>query len=207
MAYGDFSLKDVKTRFGLTTVEDVDLFASVPEVAPTDRLAGLLRDYHPIALAINTEKARSEYLIAPVLGEVRLRLGSGVSLFSGTEFPADPAKGLSGYCDYIFCRSREQMYVSAPVLLITEAKNDAPKNGLGQCAAGMVGARVFNEREGLPAPVVYGASTTGLLWRFVKLEGGTLFIDLSEYHIGQVAKILGIIHHIMQDPALPAVAA
>lgn len=197
MAYNSFTLRDVKQRFGLATVEDQDLFADTPEVPPGERLAGVLRDYLPLATAVNTEKARSELLIAPTLLELRSRAVGPVSWFSGVEFAVDPAEGLTGYCDYILCRSAEQLFVSAPVMLIAEAKADAPKNGFGQCAAAMVAARLFNERDGRPTPEVYGAATTGLLWRFLKLSGSELFIDRTEYHISQVGKIMGILMRVM----------
>jgi hypothetical protein len=197
VAYNSFTLRDVKQRFGLATVEDRDLFADAAEVPPGERLAGVLRDYLPLATAVNTEKARSELLIAPTLLELRARADRPVSWFSGVEFAVDPAAGLTGYCDYILCRSAEQLFVSAPVMLVAEAKADAPKNGFGQCAAGMVAARLFNERDGRPTPVVYGAATTGLLWRFLTLSGGDLFIDRTEYHISQVGKILGILLRIV----------
>jgi hypothetical protein len=207
MGYPDFSLKDVKQKFGITTTEDVDLFPSVPELPPDDRLRGLLRDYYPIAVAINTEKAKSELLIAPILTDIRIRLHNRVSLFSGTEFPVDPARGLGGYCDFILTRSPEQQFISAPVLVVVEAKNDNPKNGFGQCAAAMVGVQLFNEKEGTPLPAVYGAATTGTIWRFLKLEGGVLYLDKREYYIPEVSKILGILHHILTGSDAPAAAA
>jgi hypothetical protein len=40
---------------------------------------------------------------------------------------------------------------------------------------------------------MYGAVTTGNVWKFLKLEGNTLCIDLPEYHIERVGKILGIL--------------
>ncbi|HEX4611084.1 MAG TPA: hypothetical protein VH092_23035, partial [Urbifossiella sp.] len=206
MAYGDFTLKDVVTKFGLTTVERVDLFEAVPEVQPSERLVGLLHDFRPIALAIHTEKARSEYLTAPVLGELRLALHPAISLFSGNEFPVDPARGLNGYCDFILSRGREQQYITAPVMVVVEAKNDNLKNGLGQCAAGMVAARVFNEREGSPVQAIHGAVTTGMNWRFLRLIGDNLFLDGQEYHLNELPKLLGILHHIMREPAVPAAA-
>ena len=201
MAFGDFSLKDVKTRFGLSTVEGADVFASVPPIEPGSRLREHLDEFTRLAIAVNTEKIKSELLVAPVLAEVWVRLRSRVALFSGTEFPADPSNGLNGFCDYVLCRSAEQQFISAPVMMIAEAKNDAPKNGLGQCAAAMVGARIFNEREGTSTPIIYGAATTGVLWQFLKLEGSELFIDDPEYHISQVARILGVLHYVMTDPA------
>ena len=71
MAYSDFTLKEVKQRFGLTTAEETDLFVAVPEIEISALLQAILREYTPLALAINTEKARSELLIAPVFVEVR----------------------------------------------------------------------------------------------------------------------------------------
>ena len=57
----------------------------------------------------------------------------------------------------------------------------------------MVAARIFNERAKLDISLVYGAVTSGTNWRFLKLEGETESIDLVEYYISDVAKILGIL--------------
>jgi hypothetical protein len=43
----------------------------------------------PLALALSTEKARSEFIIAPILAEVREQLGKRFSLFSGIDFTVD----------------------------------------------------------------------------------------------------------------------
>jgi hypothetical protein len=69
-----------------------------------------------ITTAINTEKARSEFLIAPVLAELRRQTKHQISLFSGTEFNVDPERGLSGFCDYLISQSREQY--GSPVLMV-----------------------------------------------------------------------------------------
>jgi hypothetical protein len=53
-----------------------------------------------LAIAINTEKARSEMIITPVLLEIRRQAKGQISLFSGTEFNVDAETGLVGYCDY-----------------------------------------------------------------------------------------------------------
>ncbi|WP_321161611.1 hypothetical protein [Lyngbya sp. CCAP 1446/10] len=55
----------------------------------------------PLALEINSDKARSELIIAPILVEIKKRLPERMSLFSGREFNVDPARGLSGYCDFL----------------------------------------------------------------------------------------------------------
>jgi hypothetical protein len=57
----------------------------------------------------------------------------------------------------------------------------------------MLAAKLFNEREGNEIPIIYGAVTTGNIWKFIKLEGQVVDIDLSEYFIGNLSKILGIL--------------
>ena len=64
MAYRDFNLATVRDRFDLTFEENRDLFAEVMPVAPSEMLSLMLSDYLPLATAIATEKARSEFLIA-----------------------------------------------------------------------------------------------------------------------------------------------
>jgi hypothetical protein len=71
MAYGDFSLEALKEQFGLKTDERSDHFARVPPVPVSEKLSRHLEEYVPLAIAIGTEKARSELIIAPVLLEVR----------------------------------------------------------------------------------------------------------------------------------------
>ena len=117
-------------------------------------------------------------------------------VFAGVTLDVDKASGLTGVCDYLMTRSREVYYVRGPLFAVVEAKKEDIAAGLGQCAAEMVAVRLFNEKEGNPLPVVYGCVTNGGAWRFLKLEGQTLFIDKTEYHIQNVAAILGILLHI-----------
>jgi len=71
--------------------------------------------------------------------------------------------------------------------------HDFRRRPLGQCAAEMVAIQLFNEREGTSVPAVFGCVTSGSLWRFLKLEDSALTIDRPEYHLRDVAKILGIL--------------
>jgi hypothetical protein len=201
MAYSDFSLRDVLDRFQLGLSDVPDLFPAVPDVEPSPLLRSLLPEFFPLALAINTEKARSEYAIAPLLGGLRAQLGHRFSVFSGIDFTVDPGQGLAGYCDFILSRSPEQQLLRSPVAAIVEAKNENLKSGLGQCVAAMVGARLFNEREGHPIPAVFGAVTSGSLWRFLQLEGALVSLDQQEYHIRQLPKLLGILTWIVTGTA------
>jgi len=197
MAYCDFTLPDIKRQLHCIIDATTDLFTSVGEVRGSPWLQETLGETLPLALAVHTEKSRSELLIAPILVELRKLAQHQVSLFSGIEFSVDPGQGLNGVCDFMVSQSPEQLLVSAPILIIVEAKNENIKGGLAQCIAAMIAARLFNDREGLVVAAVYGAVTTGTNWRFLKLEPGTVYIDQREYYIDRVEKILGILASIV----------
>jgi hypothetical protein len=129
-------------------------------------------------------------IIAPILMEAVRLAGHRVGLFSGIMFDVDKDRGLSGTCDFLLTRSAERFFITHLVLVIVEAKKEDIAGGLGQCVAAMVAAREFNDREGSGATIVYGAVTTGSIWRFLKLEGTTVCIDMPEYYLNQVGKFL-----------------
>jgi hypothetical protein len=197
MAYSDFTLEQVRTTFGLRVSENPDLFVNAKELTPSDWLATYLRGSVPLARAMNTEKARSELIIAPVLTELRLRFPELCSLFSGVELNADLARGLRGYCDFIVAKSPVQHLLDAPLLLVAAAKNVDLATGYGQCAAGMIGAQYFNDMKGRSLGAIFGAVTTGENWVFVKLESTNLTLDMQAYSIDRVAKILGILRDMV----------
>jgi ribosomal protein L11 len=194
MAYSDFTLSKFKNNFNIIIDEDSDLFANVEPVEPSSKLIDSLQETAELALAINTEKARSEMIITPILLEVRRKVNYEISLFSGSDFNVDAERGLNGFCDFIISRSKEQLIINAPVIIIVEAKNENIKAGLGQCAAAMLAAQLFNQQEGNEIKTIYGAVTTGDIWKFMKLEESNLFIDLNNYYIREMSKILGILH-------------
>ena len=198
MPYNRFTFSEAKGRLQLQTDETVDLFPDVTEVKISDFLAQFLEENVPLALAVNTEKSKSEIIIAPILLELRKLADRPISIFSGVAFNVDKEKGLTGTCDFIISRSSEQYFITAPVLTVAEAKKDNIHNGLGQCIAEMFAARLFNEREKNVVDPVYGAVTTGSAWKFLKLVDGTVYIDLKEYHISNAGKILGILLSTVQ---------
>lgn len=193
MAYSEFTTLDkvIKT-FSLQVEEDQNLFCEVKPLQPSDYLQQTLQEYLPLATAINTKKARSEFLIAPVLAELRRQTKHQISLFSGTEFNVDPERGLVGFCDYLISHSKEQYFITVPVIAVVEAKNENIKGGLGQCIAEMVAAQLFNSQGGTPLTYIYGVVSTGTVWKFLRLENATVFIDSLEYYINQIDRILGI---------------
>jgi hypothetical protein len=194
MAYSDFTtLTKVREAFGLTIEESIDLFTNAPEVVPSSYLQTTLNENVFLATAINTEKARAELIIAPVLLEVRRKFNFQIGFFSGSEFNVDVQAGLSGYCDYILTASKESYEIRTPVVTLVEAKNESIKSGLGQCIAEMVAAQLFNQRNGEAIACIYGAVTTGTDWKFLKLTDKTIWIDKRDYFINEVSQILGIL--------------
>jgi hypothetical protein len=194
MSYSEFkTLSQAQNEFKLDLEESKDLFKDIPEIQPSEYLQLTLNEYLPLATAINTEKARSEFIIAPILAEVLRQVNYQISLFSGTEFDVDREKGLTGYCDYLISCDQEQYFIKVPVITIVEAKNENIKGGLGQCVAEMVAAQIFNQREKHPINKIYGAVSTGTTWKFLTLENKLVSIDRVEYYVSQIDKILGIL--------------
>jgi len=198
MSYSDFTLEKVQKAFDLTISEDVDLFANVPELEPSALLTEFLQDNAQLALKINTDKARSEMIIAPILLDLRKQLGSKISLFSGVDFNVDIERGLNGTCDYIISKSPEQLFLKSPVIVLVEAKKENIGAGIGQCASEMLAAQVFNDREGNQIPVVLGVVTSGNIWRFLELSEKHLKVDATEYYLKDINKVLGIFANQMQ---------
>jgi hypothetical protein len=157
MAYIDFTLLKVKQDFGLTTVEGGRFLPQIEPIAPSPILAGLLEDTIPWAIAVGTEKAKSEVIIAPALLEVKRLLNRQVSVFSGTNFTVDIAAGLNGVCDFLISRSPEQFEIEAPAVMLVEAKRDNINSSLGQCIAEMVAAQRFNETNNNSISTIYGS--------------------------------------------------
>jgi hypothetical protein len=193
MAYESFTLEDVKHDLGLTLRETVGVFADLPPVAPSAWLQETLRDGAPLALAQATEKARSEWIIAPILLEVRRHHHDQISLFSGATFNVDAARGLVGFCDWIIGRSPELLTIEAPVVAIVEAKKEDFLRGTPQCLSEMYAAQIFNQRAGRASTVTHGAVTTGNVWRFLRLTGTVAEIDMAEYHMVQLDRVLGVL--------------
>lgn len=198
MAYSDFTLNKIKKTFSLNIVEEVDVFATIPTLECSSLLREILQANTSLALAINTEKARSEMLISPVLIEFRRQLKPLISLFSGIEFNVDSSLGLNGVCDFLLSLSSEQLFLSNPVVIVVEAKKENLNNGIGQCVAEMIAAQLFNEQEGNSVRTIFGTVTTGDKWKFLQLQGNNLVIDLTEYYLQNINQILGILAQAIQ---------
>jgi hypothetical protein len=197
MAYSDFkSLEQAVEAFQIS-VQVQSLFRDCPPIAPTDFFQTLLARELDWAKAVGTEKARSEALILQTLLEVSELFDQKISVFSGREFNIDASRGLNGFCDFLVSRDPQQLIINAPVLMIAEAKKGDLDLGMGQCVASMVAAQIFNAEHGRSISAVYGTVTSGTLWRFLKLEKQDLIVDLTDYGILPIDRLLGILRGVM----------
>ena len=201
MAYSAFTLESVLPAFQLQKSDTVGLFSQVEVVPPSDHLTTALARKAALATAIGTEKARSEMIVADVLVELLEHFDRSISLFSGIDFNVDVEKDLTGVCDFLVSLSPNQFYLEAPIIVLVEAKNVDVKLGLGQCIAEMVASQRFNTEKGNDIPCIYGASTTGIEWQFLKLEEKHLHIDMASYTIERCDRILGILASMVAQKA------
>lgn len=191
MAFADFTLESAEAAFGLTA-RPGDLFPGLEPVVGPAWLPELLERGRRSA-ALVSEKARSEFLVVPVLLAVRELVPGDLTIYSGQRLDVDPALGLFGECDYILARTPPVPRLRAPLLTILEAKKSDIEAGLGQCVAQMVAARLFNERAGEPSRSLFGCVTTGEVWQFLRLEGAEVTIDRGRLFIDSVGQILAVL--------------
>ena len=201
MAYSNFTLETVRKTFQLQTDEAADISSDIEPVPLSEYLTTTLARKVPLALAIGTEKASSELIVADILVELREKFEHRISFFSGIDFSVDAESGLTGVCDFLISLSPTQFHLEAPIIVLVEAKKDNPVLGFGQCVAEMLAAQRFNAERGNDLPCIYGAGTTGTVWQFLKLEGQQLYIDKEVYSIGQCDKILGILSSMVEQKA------
>ncbi|MGB3640425.1 MAG: hypothetical protein WBA39_23055 [Rivularia sp. (in: cyanobacteria)] len=199
MPYSQFTnISKAKEAFGLKTKEGGRFIPPTEPIEPSATLTAYLEESLPLA-ASASEKARSEGIIYPVLLEVRRILNREISLFSGEDFTIDESIGLNGKCDFLLSRSPEVLEIEAPAIVIVEAKKADLRTGFGQCMAEMVAAQRFNAAKNRPVSVIYGSITSGTQWRFLKLEGNIVTIDLMDYPLPPLEEILGILVWMVEN--------
>jgi hypothetical protein len=194
MAYTDFTLE--------TAEASLEVRARPGEVFPGLRpveVPGWLQDLlaRGMQLALVSEKARSEFIVVPILLASRELSGNALAIFSGQRLDVDPGRGLLGECDFILAIAEPVPRLRAPLVMVVEAKKNDIEAGLGQCIAQMVATRFYNERQGQAIAAVFGCVTTGEAWQFLCLEGSDVIIDRWRLYIDNVGGILGAFRAIL----------
>jgi hypothetical protein len=198
MAYNDFTLESVETDLGVRLRPGAVFPNLAAAPVPTWLTEQLARG---MELALVSEKARSEFIVAPILLAVRELCDGRVAILSGQRLDVDPARRLTGECDFILALSDPLPRLRAPLLAILEAKRNDIDAGLGQCVAQMVGSQVFNERAGLTGRAVFGCVTTGEDWQFLRLDGTAVTLDTRRRYISDVGAILAALRATAEPPA------
>lgn len=195
MGYSNFSALDLKNKFGVGQTFVDDLFTTVAPREVSSLLQATLRQNLTFALNQATEKARSEFIIAPVFAELYVQGQGQLSIFSGVEFNVAPKLGFTGWCDFLVSRSSFQRELEAPVVVAVEAKQDDFRKGISQCIAEMIAAQMFNEKHGHSIEKIYGCVTTGDVWRFLVLTGKVAQIETVSFDIREdLERIVGILY-------------
>jgi hypothetical protein len=196
MAYADFTLESAEAELGVTARPGA-LFPGLQPLPVPAWLQDLLA--RGMRLALISEKARSEFIVAPILLAVREQSGERVAILSGQRLDVDPGRRLLGDCDFILALSDPVPRLRAPLVTVVEAKKNDIEAGLGQCVAQMVAAQIYNERSGQLLPAVYGCVTTGEDWQFLRLTGSVVTIDPGRLYIDNVGGILAALQAMIQQ--------
>ena len=187
MAYSEFTLEQVGRVLGVTT-RQADLFEDSTPVEVPRWLIELLN--RGSQLSLNSEKSRSEFIVAPILLACQEASPVELAIFSGQRLDVDPTLGLVGECDFILSTAPPVPPLRAPIATVVEAKRNDIEAGLGQCIAQMFASRMFNRAAGRMTSPVFGCVTTGENWQFLRLDQDTALIDRRRYYLDNLAGVL-----------------
>jgi hypothetical protein len=194
MAYSDFTLTKLRKQFGLEQ-KKTELFKGVVDIKPSTRLE--LDIEEGLQMPRNTEKARSENLVSPVLKEIFRNNKTKLTLFPGYGLNVDIERGLNGNCDCIIAGRADIMELTNPIICLVEAKNGVIEDGYGQCGAEMYAARLYNEDLGTPIPEMFGIVTNGEVWQFMMLKEQVIYFEGETFSLDKLPRILGILQQIV----------
>ena len=149
----------------------------------------LKRNYYNVLpkISLNSETAKREFLIAPVLFELAKETDSKINV----EYPIDVSELLSGYLDYLIRYKQE--------LIVIEAKKGDIDRGFNQLAAELIALDQYEEEGG---SILYGVVTIGEMWVFSMLDRKNKKItrDMHNYTIPEdVENIFRILVGIIES--------
>ncbi|MCU0427478.1 MAG: hypothetical protein MUF71_17830 [Candidatus Kapabacteria bacterium] len=195
MSYRKFTLSSFSKDFSIT-ISSAEIFPQpIALVEPSSRLKADIDE--GVKLPLGTEKAKSENLIAPILREIRRRNDDSFTIFSGYNLSIDRKRKLTGYCDFVLTMQPMPFELQNPIFCVVEAKDEDIESGLGQCAAEMYAARIFNEEHQNPTAILHGCVTSAYDWLFLRLEGNSLRIDKRRYALANLPELLGALQSVI----------
>ena len=155
------STEDILNYFGYSKItESLELPSSDKEIENFESLEARLKE-HLIHISLENELTRREFLLAPILSEVRHITQSKLR----SEYWFEYNHQLRGSFDYLMKKEKN--------LVIAEAKQSDLTRGFTQLAVEMI---AIDKAEFTEKPIIYGAVTTGEEWRFGKLDRQTKIV-------------------------------
>ena len=194
MSYSNFTFKKLKAEFGISN-QVVQLFNEIKPIQISKKLAEDLA--LATTLPVRSEKAKSELIVMPILLDLMKRNEQFFTIYSGDTLNADKARGLTGECDFILGKNTGTFDINTPIITILEAKKNDVEVGIPQCAAQMLGARIYNKEYDNEIKTIYGCVTTADTWVFLKLEKDTVYIDKQKYYLSEIDRLLGVLQKII----------
>ncbi len=133
-------------------------------------------------ISLNSEIAKREFLIAPILTEIVKNTDSKINV----EYAIEVDDKLSGSLDYLIRGNQE--------LLVIEAKKGDLDKGFNQLSAQLIALDKYEESDF--SHILYGAITIGEVWKFAILNRTEKKIlkDINSYTIpAEVEKVFSIL--------------
>ena len=201
MGYNKFKIEHLKDKLNLKVLNAYWLNTAVAEFSRDEILDSLLSEAPKNFLG--SEKARSEFIVTPVLQALSRRNKGKFTIFSGYEFNIDKKVELNGFCDFILSvPAANNFIIEAPAFFVVETKKtDIDDNAIAQCAAELFAAQIFNAKNGKPQKAIYGTVTSGYTWIFLKLEGQTLLVDPDPRYLSftNPYQVMATLQEILND--------
>jgi hypothetical protein len=174
------------------------LFIDIVPLQPSDLLIQILELNKQFPL--QSEKAKSELLISPIINEIWRKNPQVFTYFSGYQFNVDAKRGLKGFCDYLLSKKYNAVFIESPVCAVVEAKNNQDLvDAVPQCGAEMYAARLFNQQHENNIDSIYGIVTSGYDWQFLKLTENTLSVDNKRYFLDNLPELLGCLQKLIDE--------
>jgi hypothetical protein len=199
-SYSNFTVDDIRA-LGISTIRE-SLFEPALHAEPSAFLLQTLAIHHEIPS--ESEKAKSELLITPILLEMRMRNPKKMTYFSGYSFNVDSKRGLMGFCDFLVSGKHNAAFIESPIIAIVAAKHHQDLlDAAPQCMAEMYAAQLFNERSGAATRWIYGAVSNGHAWLFIRLEQQQAVIDKERYALQNLPRLLGVWQFVLEAFGTP----
>lgn len=164
------STEDILEYFGYEKINGrIELPRADRELQEIERLYTVIEDAL-LHISLENEITRREFLIAPVMAEIRRLTEAKLR----SEYWFEYNHQLKGSLDYFLLRERN--------LLVVEAKNADMGRGFTQLAVEMV---AIDKADQTNQDVIYGVITMGNIWQFGELDRKRKIVtqDIKNYDL------------------------